>query len=189
MFTIIGERINMSRKSIAERVARRDADYIARQVARQEAAGATHIDVNAGGDPAQEVVNMTWLAQVVAESTQLPLAYDSANAEALAAGLCVCNRAGTIINSITGEAARLASVLPLVSRHGTGVIALTMDDGGMPEDLDGRLRITRDLAARLAEEGIGPDRIYFDHLVRPAATNPGQAPLILEAAAAREAAF
>ncbi len=50
MFTIIGERINMTRKRIKTEVWNRNADYITEQVRRQEASGATHIDANAGGD-------------------------------------------------------------------------------------------------------------------------------------------
>ncbi len=58
MFTVIGERINMTRKSVKEKVWERDADFIAGEVQRQEKAGATHIDINAGGDPSKEVEDM-----------------------------------------------------------------------------------------------------------------------------------
>jgi len=171
----------MTRKSIRQRVLARDAAFIATQATRQQAAGATHIDVNAGGDPAREVKDMAWLTKVVAEATHLPLCFDSTNPKALEKGLGLCNRPGTIINSITGEKARLKSILPLVKKHNTAVVALTMDDNGMPEDLDGRIAITRAIARAVKAKGIGLDRVYFDHLVRPASTNPGQARHILEA--------
>ena len=189
MFTIIAERINMTRKRIQEKVLARDAKYIARQVERQEAAGATHIDVNAGHDPDREVEDMAWLVEVVAAATELPLSFDSTNPEALAKGLSLCNRPGSIINSITGEAARIEATLPLVKEYDTSVVALAMDDGGMPEDLDGRLAITRKLAEAVQGEGIGLDRVHFDHLVRPASTNPGQARFILEAIRQTKAEF
>lgn len=188
-FTVIGERINMTRKSIREKVLARDADFIAAQAKKQEAAGATHIDVNAGGDPAREAEDMAWLTQAVAAATELPLVFDSTNPKALEAGLGLCNRPGSIINSITGEKDRLKTILPLVKKHGTGVVALTMDDKGMPEDLDGRLAITRALAKAVKAKGIGLDRVHFDHLVRPASTNPGQARCILEAIRATKAEF
>ena len=189
MFTIIGERINMTRKRIRREVWARNADYIVGQVRRQEEAGATHIDVNAGGDPAKEIDDMRWLTEVVTGATELPIVFDSSNPEALRAGLELGNREGTIINSITGEKERIDSILPLVSEFNTGVVCLTMDDGGMPEDLDGRVRITREIAALLKEKGIGLDRAYFDHLVRPASTNPGQAVFILEAVRATRQEF
>ena len=189
MFTIIGERINMTRKRIRKEVWARNADYIVAQVRRQEEAGATHIDVNAGGDPAKEIDDMRWLTEVVTGATELPIVFDSSNPDALRAGLEAGNREGAIINSITGEQERIDSILPLVSEFNTGVVCLTMDDGGMPEDLDGRVRITRAIAALLKERGIGLDRAYFDHLVRPASTNPGQAVFILEAVRATKREF
>ena len=187
MFTIIAERINMTRKRIQEKVLARDADYIARQARRQKEAGATHIDVNAGHDPDREAEDMAWLTEAVAEAVELPLSFDSTNPAALEAGLTLCNRPGTVINSITGEAERIEGILPLVKQFGTQVVALTMDDSGMPEDADGRLAITRKIAEAVQAEGIGLDRVHFDHLVRPAATNPGQARAILEAVRATKA--
>lgn len=179
----------MTRKSIKEKVIARDAAFITQQAKRQEAAGATHIDVNAGGEPAREVADMAWVTEVVSAATQLPLSFDSTNPKALEKGLSMCNRPGTIINSITGEKDRLKAVLPLVAKYKTGVVALTMDDGGMPEDLDGRVALTRKLAKAVKAKGIGLDRVYFDHLVRPASTNPGQARHILEAVRATKAEF
>lgn len=179
----------MTRKSIREKVLARDAAFIAAQARKQEAAGATHIDVNAGGDPAREAEDMAWLTQVVAQATKLPLCFDSTNPEALERGLSLCNRPGTLINSITGEKQRLKDILPLVKKHKTGVIALTMDDSGMPEDLEGRVALTRSIAQAVKAKGIALDRVYFDHLVRPAATNPGQARHILEAIRITRAEF
>ncbi len=187
MLTVIAERINMTRKRVQEKVLARDAAYITRQVQRQEQAGATHIDVNAGHDPEREADDMAWLTEVVAAATELPISFDSTSTEALETGLSLCNRPGTVINSITGEQERLDGVLPLVKGYGTQVVALTMDDSGIPEDLDGRMAITRALAEAVQAEGIGLDRVHFDHLVRPASTNPGQARFILEAIRATKA--
>ncbi len=179
----------MTRKSIRERVNARDAAFIAAQARKQQDAGATHIDVNAGGDPAREADDMAWLTEVIAAATTLPLCFDSTSPAALERGLALCNRPGTIINSITGERERLKNILPLVKKHKTGVIALTMDDKGMPEDLEGRVALTRAIAKAVKAKGIGLDRVYFDHLVRPASTNPGQARHILEAIRITRAEF
>jgi 5-methyltetrahydrofolate--homocysteine methyltransferase len=181
MFSVIGERINMTRKSIRAKVWERDEAFIRNEAARQVNAGATHIDINAGGDPSKEVDDMKWLARIVSDEISVPLSYDSANPEAVRAGLEICNRSGNIINSITMEKERLRGILPLVREFSTGIVCLTMDDEGMPEDYEGRIRITDDIVAMLTENGIALDRAYFDHLVRPAATNPGQARFILDA--------
>jgi len=181
MFTIIGERINMTRKKIKEKVWERDVNFITLEVCRQTEAGATHIDINAGGDPAKEIDDMRWITEIVSKATKLPLVFDSTNPAALEEGLKLCNRPGTIINSITGERKRIEDILPLVKKYKTGIVALTMDDNGMPENCEGRIKITRNLAKIIQEEGIPLDKVYFDHLVRPASTNPGQAKFILEA--------
>ncbi len=181
MFTVIAERINMTRKSIRTKVWDRDEDFIRNEARRQAAAGASHIDVNAGGDPAKEIEDMKWLVGIVSEAVDLPLSIDSANPAAIKAGLDVCNRDGTIINSITMEKERVEGIIPLVREYGTGVICLTMNDSGMPEDYDGRAKITDDIMAMLKDNGIPPSKAYFDHLVRPASTNPGQAVYILDA--------
>jgi len=87
MFTIVGERINMTRKKIKERVWKRDTDFIILEAKKQAEVGATHIDVNAGGDSAKEVDDMKWLTEVVSKATNLPLVFDSANPIALEEGL------------------------------------------------------------------------------------------------------
>jgi cobalamin-dependent methionine synthase I len=180
-FTVIAERINMTRKRIKKEVWDRNADFVTHEAKKQAEAGATHIDINAGGDPSKEVEDMRWITGIVLEATELPIAFDSSNPDALRAGLEIGNRPGTIINSITAEKDRIDNILPLVSEFNTGVVCLTMDDSGMPEDYDGRVKITNDIIAILQDKGIGLDRAYFDHLVRPASTNPGQATLLLNA--------
>ncbi|MCD6307965.1 MAG: dihydropteroate synthase, partial [Candidatus Latescibacteria bacterium] len=160
MFTVIGERINMTRKKIRERVWERDEAFIKNEAKRQVEAGATHIDVNAGGDPAKEIDDMKWLVGVVSDGVECPLSFDSANPDALRAGLKISNRPGSIINSITMEKERVGSVLPLVKEFGTGVVCLAMDDTGMPEDYDGRVKITDDIARLLTDNGISLDRAY-----------------------------
>jgi 5-methyltetrahydrofolate--homocysteine methyltransferase len=181
MFTVIAERINMTRKAIRTKVWERDEAFIRGEAIRQTEAGATHIDINAGGDPSREVEDMVWLTKVVSAATSLPLSFDSANPDALRAGLELVNRPGAIINSLTMERARVDAVLPLVKEFGTGIVCLTMDDSGMPEDLEGRVRIADAIVSLLRSNGVPLDRAYFDPLVRPASTNPGQARFILDA--------
>ena len=181
MFTIIAERINMTRKSIREKVRERDEAFIRNEASIQAHAGATHIDINAGGDPAREIDDMIWLTGTVSDEVDLPLSFDSANPEAIKAGIEICNRPGTIINSITMEKQRVDGILPLVKKFNTGVVCLTMNDEGMPEDYEERVKITDNIVALFKENDIPLNHIYFDHLARPASTNPGQVRFILDA--------
>ena len=157
--TIIAERINMTRKKMRDKIWERDTDFDINEVKKQEHKGATHIDINAGGDPSKEVEDMKWLTEIVSSSTELPISFDSANPDALKAGLEICNRPGTIINSITGEQSRIDNTLPLVIEYNTHAIALTLDDTGMPPDLDARIRVADNLVALMKEKNISLDRI------------------------------
>lgn len=181
MFTVIAERINMTRKKIKEEVWNRNAEFVSAEARKQAEAGATHIDLNAGGDPSKEVEDMAWLTETASGAVELPFCFDSANPEALEAGLKISNRPGTIINSITGEKDRIEKVLPLVKEYNTGVICLTMDEGGMPADYERRMDVTEKIAGIAEKEGIGFDRLYFDHVVSCVATSPEQGVYVLKA--------
>lgn len=174
MLTLIAERINMTRKKMREKIWERDADYVIAEVKNQEAKGATHIDINAGGDPSKEIEDMKWLTELVSQHTELPISFDSANPDALRAGLEICNRPGTIINSITAEQKRIKNTLPLVKEFNTHVIALTMDDTGMPPDLDARIKVADNLVTLFHENNISLERVHMDALAQPVSSNPDQ---------------
>jgi cobalamin-dependent methionine synthase I len=169
---IIGERINATRQSIREAIEAGDMDVIVREAESQIEAGATYLDVNCGtADVAEEPGVMQWLIQGIQEATSATLCIDSANPEALAAGLAV-HEGPAIINSISGESDRFEKVLPLITKSDAAVVALCMDDKGIPGDSATAERVGRDLVRRLLDAGIPADRIYVDPLVRSVATNP-----------------
>ncbi len=170
---IVGERINATRKRIRRAVEGRDVEFIRQEARKQAEAGADYIDLNAGSDPSKEADNLAWLAETVQEAVELPLCLDSASPEALKRALSGCERPG-MINSITAEKERLEGVLPLVVESGAHVVALTMDDTGMPEDTDGRVDIARALLEKLNEVGVEADRVHFDPLIRPVSTDASQ---------------
>jgi 5-methyltetrahydrofolate--homocysteine methyltransferase len=177
---IIGERINSTRKKIAKAVRARDAEFIRTEATNQTKAGAGYIDVNAGTSVAHEVDDLVWLTETVQSAVEVPVCVDSANPKALEAALHV-HRGDALVNSITAEKERIEGILPLVVAHGTRVVALAMDDGGMPETADDRLQVVRGLVKTLTGEGVEIGRIYFDPLIRPISTNPDQALAAIEA--------
>ena len=94
----------------------------------------------------------------------LPLCLDSANADALAAGLAI-TPGKPLVNSVNGEETSLEAVLPIVKDRGAAVIALTMDDDGIPEDIDTRLVIAEKIIERAAKIGIPAEDVVIDPLV------------------------
>lgn len=176
---VVGERINSTRKRIREAIQSRDADLIIREAKNQVTAGAGYIDVNAGSSVAHEAEDLTWLVETVQAAVDVPLCIDSANPAAIEAALAV-TRETPLINSITGEKARMESILPLVKKSGASVVALVMDDSGMPEDAAARLKVAETLLPALQEQGIPYDRVYVDPLVRPVSTDTTQGKAVLE---------
>ena len=169
---IIGEKINSSRKAIERAVLERDAEAIAAAARRQKEAGAHVLDVNCGTlDAVEEPEALKWLVAVTQKATGLPLCIDSPNPAALAAGLAV-HRGTPLINSISAESERFAQVLPLVRQYDAGVVALCLDDDGIPQDSRSAVAIGDKLVRDLVAAGRPPDKIYLDPLVRSLATSP-----------------
>lgn len=164
---IVGELINTSRKAINEAVDKKDVEYIQRIAQEQVDAGANYLDVNCGTKVYNEVETMEWLVKLIQEVVEIPLCIDSPNPKALEAGLALCKYGQPMINSITDEKERVESVLPLAIKYKAKLVALCMDDTGMPETANDRMRVVKSLYVKLKEAGIPDEDIYFDPLVKP----------------------
>jgi 5-methyltetrahydrofolate--homocysteine methyltransferase len=166
---IVGERINSSRKAIQPAVENKDSAQI-QEIARQQVeAGANYIDVNAGTFLAQEPEHLEWLVRTVQEAIEVPLCIDSPNPEATERAIKACQRT-PMLNSISGESKRLAQMLPLIQKYNCQVIALCMDDSGIPDNATQRLQIASRLLQHLEKEGIDGRRVFFDPLIYPIST-------------------
>ncbi len=177
---IVGERINGTRTRIREAVTARDAAFITEEARRQAEAGADYIDVNAGTDPAREPEDLAWLVQIVQRSVGKPVCVDSPNVEALRAGL-EASEGRALVNSASAEGGRAEAVLNLVKEHGARVVALTLDDTGLPKTAQQRIEIARRLAAKAEEVGLERDDIFIDPLARAVAVENEQGAELLEA--------
>lgn len=167
---IIGEKINSTLKAIRPAMEKRDAKAIADLAARQYEAGASYIDVNAGMFHENEIEILEWLIETIQEKVDAPFAIDSPNPKAILAGLKKNKNKKPIINSITGEKERINAILPMVAEYKTGIIALCMDDSGMPDTSADRVRIAGKLIEDITAEGVPLDDIYIDPMIRPIGT-------------------
>ena len=166
---IVGERINTSRKGISPAVEGRDAEFIIDAACKQYEAGAGYIDVNAGTLVDKEPEALEWLVKTVQGAIDVSLTIDSPNPAAITRALKV-HKGQAMINSITAEKERYDNIIPLVKEYKTKVIALAMDDSGIPTTAEGRLKAAHKLVDNLIAEGIDVDDIYVDPLVYPIAT-------------------
>jgi len=177
---IIAERINATRKRIGAAFAARDAAAIQDEARRQAEAGADFLDLNAALSPDTERDLMVWGVQTIRAATDKPLAIDTASPFVARAGLELLPKGTALLNSISAEHGRLDAMLPLALEFQTRVVALAMDERGMPATTADRWRALEKIFAATDKAGLPRDRIYIDPLIRPVATNPEQVSLSLE---------
>ena len=168
---IVGEKINPTgHKKMAAALQQGDFDYIRDLALRQVQYGADILDVNVGVPGLDDVKLMPQIVRLVSEVTDVPLCLDSPNPAALAAGLEAA-QGKPLVNSVSGEKERLESVLPLVKDRGAAVIGLTMDDNGIPADVEGRVAIAELILDRAVKMGIPAEDVIIDPLVMTVGTD------------------
>lgn len=177
---LIGEKINGTRKRVAQAIRERDAGFIRDLARRQAEAGADWLDINAGTPADREPEDLVWLVEVVQQAVDVPLCLDSANPKALRAAIRAVDRT-PMINSISGEPERLEGVLPLVAEQGCPVIVLAMDQRGIPGTCEQRMEVIRGVVAQTRAAGVPDDRLYIDPLLMTLATNTDSALITLAA--------
>ena len=145
----------------------------------QAEAGAHVIDVNAGVPGIDEAELLARLARQVGEETGLPVCVDSSDPEVIRK-VIGGTPGGTLINSVTGDAASLEAVLPCAAENASLVIGMAKDIGGIPGDAGGRLAIARRITEAAASFDIPPERLLIDFMTIPVAVETGSAMLTLE---------
>jgi 5-methyltetrahydrofolate corrinoid/iron sulfur protein methyltransferase len=177
---IIGEKLNGTLKKTAEAILSRDTGYIQDLACQQVEAGADYLDVNAGTGTGNEPDDLAWLVDTVQQAVNIPLCLDSANPAAIKRGMEVVTRT-PMVNSISGEDSRLEGILPLVAESGSSVIALLLDDSGIPNDLEGRLKIGCRILERTRQAGVPDEKVYIDPLAMAISTKTEGALVALDA--------
>lgn len=163
--TMIGEKINPTgHKKLGQALKDKNYDYIRELAHKQVDTGAHVLDVNVGAAGIDEVEILPEIVKVVAEEVTVPFCLDSNNPKALEAALKV-TPGKALINSVNGEEEKLNSVLPLVKEYGAAVVALTMDDNGIPATAEERLKVAEKIIERAEAQGISKENIIVDPLV------------------------
>ncbi len=176
---IIGEKINGTRRQIAGAIIDRDGEKISDLAKKQAEAGAAYLDINAGTNPEREAEDMVWLVKTVQAVTEVPLCLDSPNPAAIEAALKTVNKT-PMINSISGEKSRLSNILPLAAGHKCPLIALALDDGGIPKSSAERINIIKLMILETRKSNIPDNLIYIDPLAMALSTNSSGGIIALE---------
>ncbi|MEE9248989.1 MAG: dihydropteroate synthase [Dehalococcoidia bacterium] len=176
---VIGERINTSRSRMEGPVREKDLEFVLADARRQVEHGADYLDVNTATMMAREEEYLTWTIASIQKEIDIPISIDSPNPKALEAALQVV-KGRPILNSINLEAKRIDEVLPLVREFRPKVIALCMDDVGMPTSVDGRMGHADRLVEMLVGVGLDIGDIYVDPLLLPVGTDNRSALVTLD---------
>ncbi len=166
---LIGERINPTgKKRLAAALKAGDLSPVQREALEQVRAGADILDVNVGAAGVDEAQLLPRAVEAVLEVVDVPLCIDSSSPQALSSALerlrKIAPEARPILNSVNGEERSLRQVLPLVREYGTAVIALAMDERGIPSTPEGRLAVLERIFERAAGEEIPPHDVIADPL-------------------------
>lgn len=163
---IVGERINSSRQAINEAIEKRDINFLAAEVRKQAEAGADYIDLNAGSRVGREGEDLLWLIQVAEEASEKPLSLDSPDPQVLLAAVRQVQKR-PMINSTTAEKSRFQAMKRVILERECEIIALCMDDQGIPKNTDQVLKNAAFLVENLTRWGISPQNIHLDPLIQP----------------------
>jgi 5-methyltetrahydrofolate corrinoid/iron sulfur protein methyltransferase len=166
---LIGESLNVISKKIGAAFKERDPKPIQEEALDQKAKGMDYIDINLGPAKKDGHELMPWVIQTVQEVVDLPLALDTSNIDAIAAGLKVYQPTAQppLINSIMVRPERYEKMVPLAAEHNADFIALMWGPDGLPRDENERAALAVELMTVANEAGIENDRMWFDGIVTP----------------------
>lgn len=170
---VIGERINTSRKEIAQAVAKKDTEFIKLEAKKQKAAGAHFIDINCGTNIHTEINDLKWVAHLVQSVVELPLCIDSPNPQAIEAVLKI-HKGKAFINSVTAESQRAEMILPLVKKYDCFIVGLAMSATGVPSTAEERCAAAKEILEFIDKFGIDREKLYIDAVVQSIATGFNQ---------------
>jgi len=161
---LIGERINPTgKKRFKQALIEHDIDYILGEGIRQEEKGVHILDVNVGLPDIDEVELLQEAVYELQGVTDLPLQIDTSDVKAMEKALRRYN-GKAMINSVNGKQESMEAIFPLVKKYGGLVVALTLDENGIPDTAAGRIAIAEKILVTAKEYGISKKDIIFDTL-------------------------
>lgn len=178
---IIGERINPTGKSRFKQALRdNDLEYIYKEALTQQDKGAHILDVNVGLPEIDEVEMMRSVVTGLQGITDLPLQIDTSDSLAMEAALRLYN-GKPLLNSVNGKQESMDMVFPLAAKYGAMVVCLTLDENGIPDTAEGRIKIAEKMIAEAAKYGIAKKDLLIDTLTMTISTGQENAKITLDA--------
>ncbi len=169
---IIGEKLNGAIKSVAEAIKNRDGEFIRALASKQLDQRADYLDI-CSGTPNGDADILKWMIELIQKDhPDVRFSLDSPNPDTILECIPLCKNPG-VINSVSLEGSKIEKIFPVIKDNkGWKVIALLLDETGMPETVEKRMQNFYGIMAKVKEYGIDEDRIYFDPLVFTVGTSP-----------------
>lgn len=168
---VVGERINPTGKKLLKQALRdRDMDYILREGISQKDCGAHILDVNVGLPEIDEVEMLKSAVYELQSVLPTPLQLDSSDAVAMEQALRIYN-GKPLINSTNGKEKSMHEIFPLAKKYGGVVVCLCLDENGIPETADGRIKVAQKIINTAAEYGIDKKDLIVDALAMTISTD------------------
>lgn len=178
---LIGERINPTGKSRLKAALREnDIDYLLKEAINQEEKGADMLDVNVGLPEINEEEVLCQAIKEIQAITTLPLQIDTSNPKALESALRIYN-GKALVNSVNGKKESMEAVFPIVKKYGGTVIALTLDENGIPNSARERANIAKRIIEKANEYGIDKKDIVVDPLCLTVSSDKNAPKITLDA--------
>lgn len=178
---LIGENLNIMSAVYGKALKEKNAKPLQELAIQQAELGMDWIDLNIGpaGKTGEEL--MAWLVPVIHEVVDLPLALDTSNIKAIAAGLKAHKKGRPLINSIMVRPERMEALLPLAAEYDAEFVGLLWGPEGMPRDENERGALCAEIVFKATGEfGINPERIYVDPIQTPVNVQQQQILSVLE---------
>jgi len=168
---VIGECINGTTPAVKEAIQNKDAEFFRELTRKQEAAGASAIDVNVGPAVSDRKAGLLWLVEVVRSATDLPLSIDTAKWDIMKE--VIPQVPGEIvINSTKADPELVTDYVGLAVEHNARLIGLTIDADGVPSSTEKRVELGAQIVAMAMEGGLDIDRLYIDTIILPVNVSP-----------------
>ena len=166
---IIGEKLNSTNAKIRKIFENRDLDALLVTAGEQIEAGASWIDINAAMLMDKELDTLLWAGKAILEKFDKGISADSPDVAVLEK--CAGEFGERcIVNSLTADEEVLTRMLPILARAGAGVIIMLKTVDGIPPRADERLGLAREAVITAKENGMPPEKIFFDPVFQPVAT-------------------
>jgi len=178
---LIGERINPTgKKRFKQALIEKDTAYILSEGIAQQEKGAHILDVNVGVPDIDEKTELPRYIEELQAVINLPLQIDTSDPIAMARAMRLYN-GKPLVNSVNGKRESMEQIFPLVKKYGGVVIALTLDEKGIPESAEERVAIAERIIAEAAKYGVSQKDIIVDPLAMTISADKNAAKVTLQA--------